>query len=65
MDFIDSREASKILDCTPSNIRLLCSSKEKREILGATKMGKFWIFKKSNVEEYAIEREEQKKKYEN
>ena len=66
LDIINTKEAGNILDCTPDYIRALCADKEKRELIGASKMGKIWILLKDKVEKYAEEREAKKnKKYEN
>lgn len=51
---IGTKEAGEILGYTPAYMRELCGDKKKKKILGATKVGKTWLFKKKRIEKIKL-----------
>lgn len=51
-NIIDSKKTSQILDYHVGYVRELCENPDMREKLGASKIGKIWIFDKKKVEAY-------------
>lgn len=60
-NLIGTKTAGDRLGYTSSYMRKLCADKTMREILGADKIGRDWLFKKDSIEKFAEEREKKKK----
>ena len=51
---IGTEEASKILGCTPQNVRLILRNPKKRTLLGGVMIGRDWFVDKKKVLKYKI-----------
>lgn len=59
-NIISTKEAAEILGYVPAALRKLCGNEEKREELGARKIGRDWIFMKEIVQKLAEEKKKKK-----